>query len=77
MRPQPNGYLHGVVIVRVPGYEATTLDGLVRGDDLEFQVAYGADSYVFRGRRSGDTLSGTFDGQTSGQHGEWSARAAN
>jgi hypothetical protein len=75
LRPQPNGFLHGELVVHLAGYEVTPLDGFVRGDNLQFTVPYGAETFFFEGRRDRDMLSGTFDSQPNGQHGSWSARA--
>jgi hypothetical protein len=73
LRPQPNGFLDGEMVVGVTGYGATQIQGFVRGTRLEFQVAYGANTFAFEGARNGDTLNGTFEGTPSGQRGTWTA----
>jgi hypothetical protein len=75
LRPQPNGFLHGEMVVNLAGYGTTPIEGFVRGDHLQFQVPYGASTFDFQGVRRGDGLSGTFDAIPSGEHGTWSARA--
>ncbi len=75
LRPQPNGFLDGEMVVELAGYGPTLLRGFVRGDNLQFSVAYGANTFDFEGRRRGDSMSGTFDGTSSGEHGTWSAHA--
>jgi hypothetical protein len=74
LRPQPNGYLDGTLIVNLMGYGTTPLKGFVRGDKLVFTVPYGAETYDFTGTLTGDSISGTYD-SGSGEHGNWSARA--
>ena len=73
LRPQPNGFLDGEMVVGVAGYGTTAIQGFVRGAHLEFQVAYGANTFDFEGARNGDTFNGTFDATPSGQHGTWTA----
>jgi len=73
LRPQPNGFLHGEMVVHLAGYGATPIEGFVRGDSLQFQVPYGGDTFDFQGWRNGDTFSGSFDATPSGQHGTWTA----
>jgi serine/threonine-protein kinase len=73
LRPQPNGFLDGEMVVGVAGYGTTAIQGFVRGAHLEFQVAYGANTFAFEGARNGDTFNGTFDATPSGQHGTWTA----
>lgn len=75
LRPQPNGFLHGEMVVNLAGYGTTPIEGFVRGDHLQFQVPYGADTFDFQGVRRGDLITGTFDAVPSGDHGTWSARA--
>jgi len=75
LRPQANGFLHGEMVVHLAGYGVTHIEGLVRGDSLEFQVPYGGDTFDFKGQRNGDEISGTFDEMPSGDHGTWSAHA--
>ena len=75
LRPQPNGFLHGELVVHLSGYEITPLDGFVRGNHVEFQAAHGAETLYFEGERHRDNLSGTFNVEPSGTHGTWSTRA--
>jgi hypothetical protein len=75
LRPQPNGFLHGEMVVGLAGYGTTPIEGFVRGDRLQFQVPYGGDTYDFEGSRNGDTFSGTFEATPSGSHGTWTATA--
>jgi YHS domain-containing protein len=71
LRPQPNGFLHGELVVHMAGYGPTPIEGFVRGDRLQFQVPYGGETYYFEGERSRDELSGTFESTPSGQRGTW------
>lgn len=73
LRPQPNGFLDGEMVVGMAGYGATQIQGFVRGAHVEFQVAYGVNTFDFEGARHGDTFNGTFDATPSGQHGTWTA----
>lgn len=74
LRPQPNGFLHGEMVVHLAGYGATPIEGFVRGDHVQFQVPYGAETFFFEGERRRDLLSGTFESTPSGEHGTWSTR---
>ena len=74
LRPQPNGFLHGEMVVRLNGYGATPLEGFVRGNRVQFEVPYGADTFFFEGLRDRDLLSGTFR-SNSGQAGSWQTHA--
>ena len=71
LRPQPNGFLHGELVVHMAGYGPTPIEGFVRGDRLQFQVPYGGETYYFEGARGRDELSGTFESTPSGQRGTW------
>jgi serine/threonine protein kinase len=75
LRPQPNGFLHGELVVHLSGYEVTPLDGFMRGNHVEFQAAHGAETLYFEGERHRDNLSGTFAVEPSGTHGTWNTRA--
>ena len=75
LRPQPNGFLHGELVVHLAGYGTTPIEGFVRGDHVQFQVPYGAETYFFEGERRRDILHGTFESTPSGEHGTWSTRA--
>jgi serine/threonine protein kinase len=75
LRPQPNGFLHGELVVHMAGYGTTPIEGFVRGDHVQFQVPYGAETFFFEGERRRDILSGTFESTPSGEHGTWSTRA--
>jgi serine/threonine protein kinase len=74
LRPQPNGFLHGEVVIHRSGYGVTPLEGFARGNSVQFEVPYGADIYYFQGQRDRDVLSGTFH-SNSGQAGSWSTHA--
>ncbi|MBV8357698.1 MAG: hypothetical protein JO189_07140, partial [Deltaproteobacteria bacterium] len=74
LRPQPNGFLHGEMVVRLNGYGPTPLEGFVRGNRVQFEVPYGADTFFFEGQRDRDLLSGTFR-SNSGQAGSWQTHA--
>jgi serine/threonine protein kinase len=74
LRPQPNGFLHGEMVVHLAGYGTTPIEGFVRGDHVQFQVPYGAETFFFEGERRRDLLSGTFESTPSGEHGTWSTR---
>ncbi len=75
LRPQPNGFLHGELVVNEPGYGLTSIEGFVRGNRLQFQVPYGTETYYFEGTRASDHLSGTFESTPSGSRGTWSTVA--
>jgi hypothetical protein len=75
LRPQPNDFLHGEMVVHLSGYGVTNLVGFVRGDHLQFQVPYNGETYFFEGQRDRDQLSGTFESKPSGQRGTWTTRA--
>ena len=51
LRPQPNGFLHGELVIHQAGFGMTPIDGYVRGDHLQFQVPYGGETYYFEGAR--------------------------
>ncbi len=74
LRPQPNGFLHGEMVVHLSGYGVTPLEGFVRGNRVQFEVPYGADTFFFEGQRDRDLLSGTFHSNT-GQTGSWQTHA--
>jgi serine/threonine protein kinase len=75
LRPQPNGFLHGEVIVHLANYGSAQIEGFVRGDHLEFQAPYGSETFYFDGRRQRDVLSGTFNATPSGTSGTWTTHA--
>ncbi len=75
LRPQPNGFLHGEMVVEIAGYGTTPIEGFVRGDSVNFTVLYGAQTYAFKGHQNGDTLSGTFEAMPLGESGTWTAQA--
>jgi hypothetical protein len=74
LRPQPNGYLHGELVIHQSGYGSTAIEGFIRGPSINFQVAYGIETYYFEGQRRSDQISGTFESTSSGERGTWSAR---
>jgi serine/threonine protein kinase len=75
LRPQPNGFLHGELVVHLSGYGPTQLVGFQRGNHVAFTVPYGGETLSFEGERRRDSLSGTFEGASSGTHGTWTAHA--
>jgi serine/threonine protein kinase len=75
LRPQPNGFLHGELVIHRSGYGATSIEGFVRGSHLEFQVPYGTETFYFEGEQRNDQLVGTYQSTPSGLRGTWSARA--
>ena len=75
LRPQPNGFLHGELVVHLAGYGATPIEGFVRGNHLQFQVPYGGETLYFEGQRQRDVLSGTFEATPSGARGTWTTHA--
>jgi hypothetical protein len=75
LRPQPNGFLHGELVIHQSGYGMTPIEGFVRGSHLQFQVPYGTETYYFEGQHRGDQLSGTFESTPSGERGTWLAQA--
>jgi serine/threonine protein kinase len=75
LRPQPNGFLHGELVVHLTGYGITPIEGFVRGNHVQFQVPYGAETFYFEGERRRDVLSGTFESTPSGRRGTWTTHA--
>ena len=75
LRPQPNGFLHGELVIHQSGYGMTPIEGFVRGNHLQFQVPYGTETYYFEGQRRSDQISGTFESTPSGERGTWTAQA--
>jgi hypothetical protein len=73
LRPQANGFLDGEMKVGLAGYGTARIQGFVRGDHLQFEVAYGANTFDFEGTQNGDTFNGTFDATPSGARGTWTA----
>ena len=74
LRPQPNGFLRGELVIHQSGFGMTPLDGYLRGNHLQFQVPYGSETYYFQGERRGDQMSGTFESTPSGERGAWLAQ---
>jgi hypothetical protein len=79
LRPQPNGFLHGEMVIHQNGFGPTQIEGFTRsmsdGEHMQFQVPYGSETYYFEGKRHGDTLAGTFESSPSGERGTWNAQA--
>jgi len=75
LRPQPNGFLHGEMVIHQDGFGATQIEGFIRGNHLQFQVPYGTETYYFEGQRSSSAMSGTFESSPSGGRGSWTAQA--
>jgi hypothetical protein len=74
LRPQPNGFIIGELVIHQTGFGMTAINGFMRGDLLQFQVRYGKETYYFEGRRRSDQISGTFESTPSGERGTWTAR---
>ncbi len=74
LRPQPNGFLHGELVIHASGYGLTPIDGFIRGNHIEFQVPYGGRVLYFEGQRRSDDMSGSFQSEPPGDRGNWSAR---
>lgn len=75
LRPQPNGFLHGELVISEPGYGPEPIEGFVRGNRLQFQVPYGTETYYFEGTRASDHMGGTFESTPSGARGTWTTVA--
>jgi serine/threonine protein kinase len=75
LRPQPNGFLHGELVIHQSGFGMTPIEGFVRGNHLQFQVPYGTETYYFEGQRRADQISGTFESTPSGERGTWVTQA--
>jgi len=79
LRPQPNGFLHGEMVIHQNGFGPTQIEGFTRsmsnGEHMQFQVPYGSETYYFEGKRHGDTLAGTFESSPTGERGTWTAQA--
>jgi serine/threonine protein kinase len=74
LRPQPNGFLHGELVIHATGYGLTPIDGFIRGNHIEFQVPYGGRVLYFEGQRRHEDMSGSFQSEPAGDRGNWSAR---
>jgi hypothetical protein len=74
LRPQSNGFLHGELVIHQSGFGMTPLDGYARGNQMQFQVPYGSETYYFEGKLRDDQISGTFESTPSGERGTWAAR---
>jgi hypothetical protein len=73
LRPQPNGFLHGELLIHDATASTSPIDGFIRGDHIEFQVPYGHDTLYFEGERHRQKLSGSFSSEPSGTRGNWNA----
>jgi hypothetical protein len=72
LRPQPNDFLEGELIVHKAGYGPQQIKGFIRrGNQIQFEVQYGLETLDFQGSRQHDVLRGTFDSTPSGDHGTW------
>jgi len=74
LRPQPNGFLHGDMVIHRGGFGDTSIEGFVRGTHLEFQVTYGTETYFLEGEQRAEQISGSFESTPSGQRGTWTTR---
>ena len=75
LRPQPNNFLHGELVIHQSGFGMAPIDGYVRGTLLSFSVEYGIETYYFEGQRRSDQISGHFESTPSGERGTWTAQA--
>jgi hypothetical protein len=72
LRPQPNDFLEGELVVHKAGYGVQPIKGFIRrGNQIQFEVQYGLETFDFQGSRQRDVLRGTFDSTPSGDHGTW------
>ncbi len=74
LRPQPNGFLHGELVIHAAGYGLTPIDGFMRGSHIEFQVPYGGRVLYFEGQRRGEAMSGSFQSEPPNDRGNWTAQ---
>jgi serine/threonine protein kinase len=74
LRPQPNGFLHGELVIHAAGYGLTPIDGFIRGNHIEFQVPYGGRVLYFEGQRRGEAMTGSFQSEPPSDRGNWNAR---
>jgi hypothetical protein len=74
LRPQPNGFLHGELVIHAAGYGLTPIDGFIRGNHIEFQVPYGGRVLYFEGQRRGEAMSGSFQSEPPNDRGNWNAQ---
>jgi hypothetical protein len=74
LRPQSNGFLHGELVIHKPGFGMTPIEGFMRGDHMQFQVPYGAETYYFEGARRSGQITGTFESSPSRERGTWTAQ---
>jgi len=75
LRPQPNNFLHGELVIHQSRFGMAPIDGYVRGPLLSFSVEYGIETYYFEGQRRSDQISGHFESTPSGERGTWTAQA--
>ncbi|MGD1027899.1 serine/threonine-protein kinase [Candidatus Binatus soli] len=75
LRPQPNNFLHGELVIHQSRFGMAPIDGYVRGTLLSFSVEYGIETYYFEGQRRSDQISGHFESTPSGERGTWTAQA--
>ena len=75
LRPQPNDFLHGELVIHLAGYGKAPIEGFVRGNQIQFQVPYNGETFDFQGQRERDVLSGTFESTPSGNRGTWTTHA--
>jgi serine/threonine protein kinase len=72
LRPQPNGFLEGELVVHKAGYDPQPIKGFIRhGNQIQFVVQLGLETFDFQGTRQRNVLNGTFDSTPSGGHGTW------
>jgi hypothetical protein len=50
LRPQPNDFLHGELVIHEAGYGSTPIQGFICSDHVEFQAPYGAKTLYFQGQ---------------------------
>jgi len=74
LRPQPNGFVQGELVIHQSGFGMTPLNGFMRGNRLQFQVPYGTETYFFEGSRRSDLINGTFESSPGDERGTWTVR---
>ena len=76
LRPQPNGFLHGELVIHQSGFGMTPIEGFVRGNHLAVSRSHTAPRRITSKASAGyDQFSGTFESTPSGERGTWTAQA--
>ena len=72
LRPQPNGFLEGELVVHKAGYGIQQIKGFVRlRNKIQFEFNTGSKPSISRASVGAMSFSGTFDSTPSGSHGTW------